>query len=181
MRPEFWTDSTVATMPDSARLLYIGLWCVADDAGYLDWDMESIGMTLLGYRSPAIRRRVIEASAKTLVDARRVILLDCGKHAHIPTLPQYRIGGGNHNERVKKAHFSHGNGGTYKSGTGSVPPQVRTGTDKSRSESLSGSLSESESESLSPRRGANGSTTTGDDEYGRVLADRIQAKLGVPG
>jgi hypothetical protein len=108
VRPEFWTDSTVALMPDSTRLFYIGLWCIADDAGFIEWDEDAIGMQLLGYRSPAARRRVITAAVKTLVGAGRVKLLECGRHAVIPTLPRHAITGGNKSERVKTAHSEHG-------------------------------------------------------------------------
>lgn len=36
VRPEFWADSKVARMSDSVRLFYVGLWCVADDCGYIN-------------------------------------------------------------------------------------------------------------------------------------------------
>src|SRR5919205_256420 len=167
VRPEFWTDSTVSQLPDSTRLLYVGLWCLADDAGYLEWDMAAIGHSLFGYRSLAIQRRVVETATAALVESGRVRVLDCGRHAVIPTLPKWRISGGNVNERLRKAHFEHANGpSTYKFGTG---------TDKSRSESPSVSPSESVSPSVRPPRRGNGSdnrerTTTGPSHVSGTLA-----------
>lgn len=33
IKPEFWQDERIAALPFHARLLYIGLWTIADDAG----------------------------------------------------------------------------------------------------------------------------------------------------
>ena len=46
IKPEFWTDSLMVSMPRDVRLLYIGLWNVADDHGWLPDDAEQIRMLL---------------------------------------------------------------------------------------------------------------------------------------
>ena len=140
VRPDFWDDSLVAQLPDSVRLFYIGLWCVADDAGYMEWDFAKIGAVLMPYRAVAARERLAAKYGAALVDAdERVRVLECGKHAVIPSLVRHRIAGGNKSERTREAHER------------CRYVQVRTqSTDKSRSESLS----PSSSESVSGRRGA---------------------------
>ena len=34
IKPEFWTDEKVVTLPFEARLLFIGMWNFCDDEGY---------------------------------------------------------------------------------------------------------------------------------------------------
>lgn len=86
VKPEYWSDPVTARLSDTAQLLYIGLWNVADDAGYLVWDADTIGAHLRPYENPKRRVRRIEAAAAELVDAGRMQMLACG-HAVIPTLP----------------------------------------------------------------------------------------------
>ena len=107
MRPDFWDDSLVAQLPDSVRLFYIGLWCVADNAGYLEWDFAKIGAVLMPYRAVAARERLAAKYGAALVDAdERVKVLECGKHAVIQTLEAHRIAGGNKNYRIRESHNS---------------------------------------------------------------------------
>ena len=42
IKPEFWTDDTVTECSLSARLLFIGMWNFADDAGNLDRSARQI-------------------------------------------------------------------------------------------------------------------------------------------
>ena len=46
VKPEFWTDSTMAALPLEARLLYVGLWNMADDKGALADDPSEVRLTL---------------------------------------------------------------------------------------------------------------------------------------
>lgn len=46
IKPEFWTDSLMVSMPRDVRLLYIGLWNVSDDHGWLPDDANQIKMLL---------------------------------------------------------------------------------------------------------------------------------------
>ena len=42
IKPEFWSDPTMAAMPFEARLLYVGMWNFADDHGAIDDDPDRI-------------------------------------------------------------------------------------------------------------------------------------------
>lgn len=94
VKPEFWSDPVTARLSDTAQLLYIGLWNVADDAGFLVWEPDTIGAHLRPYETPRRRVKRIEAAAAELVEAGRMDMLECG-HAVIPTLPVHqRLSGG---------------------------------------------------------------------------------------
>jgi hypothetical protein len=115
-----------------------------------------------------IARRETRAGklADGLIEAGRIQLLDCGRHALIPTLERHRIAGGNTSERVKAEHERLCSG------------RVRTPSpDKSRSESLSPSLSESPSP---PRRGRGNGSKNPDEERDEAIG-RARAKLEDPG
>jgi hypothetical protein len=89
VKPAFWTDDRVAHLTYGARLFYIGLWNLADDAGYLEWNEAQVGAELFPYESPRKREKSVGAWMKELVDAKRVVLLDCG-HAVVPTLGEHQ-------------------------------------------------------------------------------------------
>ena len=89
VKPAFWTDARVAAMPPAARLFYIGLWMIADDAGWLRWDLPQIANELYGYESRHRRERDVEAFLRLLVEAERVIVHECG-HVEIPTLTDHQ-------------------------------------------------------------------------------------------
>lgn len=158
VRPEFWSDSKVAPMADSVRLFYIGLWCIADDAGYFEVDLQSIGMILLAGRRPDQRIKTGEAALRVLVDAGRVQLLACGIHGLIPTIPRHRVQGGNQSFATQKVHQEDCT-------DQSVPVRTRPDRPSSKRESKSESVpvrtspsmyvseSESESESVSGSKG----------------------------
>lgn len=85
VKPAFWTDSRVAALPAPARLFYIGLWMLADDAGWLRWDASQVANELYGYESRKRRERDVETFLTLLVKAERVIVYPCG-HVEVPTL-----------------------------------------------------------------------------------------------
>lgn len=85
VKPAFWSDAVVSALPAPARLFYIGLWMVADDAGWLRWDPVQIANELYGYESRKRRERDVETFLALLVTANRVVVHDCG-HAEIPKL-----------------------------------------------------------------------------------------------
>ena len=103
MRPEFWSDPVMGRLPYPCRLFYIGLWNVADDGGYMDWDPEGIGAVLLPYEAPAKRVRLIGDWAEQLVTARRLVILDCGC-AVVPTLPKHQRITGKQSFAVRERH-----------------------------------------------------------------------------
>lgn len=105
VRPEFFSDPVVGRLSPDARLTYIGLWCIADDAGWLDWDPEHIAAMLSPYESVRVRTARMEKAAEALVASGRVILHDCG-HAQIPTLQAHQRIGGNKSFLTRDRHES---------------------------------------------------------------------------
>lgn len=85
VKPAFWTDSTVAALPPAVRLFYIGLWMVADDAGWFRCNVAEIANELYGYDVRSRRERHVAAFLDTLAVAGRIERLDCG-HGRVPTL-----------------------------------------------------------------------------------------------
>lgn len=108
VRREFWTDRRISLLPKSTRLFYIGLWCVADDDGYLRWDLPQIAGELFSFESVKRRETDIEHDAERLIEAGRIVVLDCGRHAAIPTLPEHQRLGGNLVVTYRKEHEREG-------------------------------------------------------------------------
>lgn len=104
VRPEFFTDAKVSGLPTAVRLTYIGLWCVADDAGWLVWDVPEIGAQLYPYESVRVREKRVAAAGEALVEAGRLVTHPCGC-AHIPTLPNHQKIGGNKSFTVRDRHL----------------------------------------------------------------------------
>ncbi len=95
VKPSFFKDARIAALTPAVRLTYIGLWMLADDAGYYRWDVAEAGLELYGYESRAKRERDMTAHLAALVAADRVTELGCG-HILIPTLVDHqRFGGPN--------------------------------------------------------------------------------------
>lgn len=105
VKPEFWSDSDMAELPPPARLTYIGLWNIADDAGWFVADLSHIAHELYGYDGRAQRERTVAEHLYRLQEIGRVIVELCG-HAVIPTLPdhQRQNAATRRVETVKKEH-----------------------------------------------------------------------------
>lgn len=103
VRPEFWSDEIVAALPDGARLFYIGLWNVADDAGWLEWRPSRIGALLYPYESARRRESNITAWALRLTDKARLVIHECGC-AVIPTLPKHQRISGTQSFTIRDLH-----------------------------------------------------------------------------
>lgn len=93
MKPAFWSDAKVAELPEATRLFYIGLWMIADDAGWLRWEPSEVARDLYGYEGRARRERRTAAMFDQLVTAKRVVLHPCG-HAEVPKLSAHQHLGG---------------------------------------------------------------------------------------
>lgn len=106
IRPEFFTDPVTARLSIPVRLIYIGLWCVADDAGWLRWDVASIGAVLFPYDSTRHRERLLEDAGTRLIEAHRMTIHDC-RCAHIPTLERHQKIGGNKSFLARDEHRTH--------------------------------------------------------------------------
>jgi hypothetical protein len=89
VKPAFWADARIAELPEGVRLFYIGLWMVADDAGWLRWDPSQIANELYGYESRRKRERDVETFLALLVTAGRVVVHECG-HVEVPKLTDHQ-------------------------------------------------------------------------------------------
>lgn len=105
VRPEFFSDPVVGRLSPDARLIYIGLWCIADDAGWLEWDVPHIAAMLSPYQSVPVRERMASRAVEALVGAGRVIVHPCGC-AFIPRLADHQKIGGNKSFTVRDRHES---------------------------------------------------------------------------
>jgi hypothetical protein len=103
VRPEFFSDAVIARLPIASRLTYIGLWLVADDAGWLRWDAPSIGAVLYPFDTPAKRERLLAETFDLLMGAGRLESFACGC-VFIPTLSVHQKIGGNKATTIKDAH-----------------------------------------------------------------------------
>ena len=106
MRPEFFSDPTVGRMTPDTRLTYIGLWCIADDAGWLPWDTAHIAAIVYPYQSVPVRERMAARAGEALVAAGRVVLHPCGC-AFIPRLEDHQKIGGNKSFQYRDRHTVH--------------------------------------------------------------------------
>jgi hypothetical protein len=89
IRPAYWTDADLHTrLSADVREFYIGLWMLADDAGYVDWDPVRIGADLYPYRGLAWRSRNIPRWIEAL--GPHVRMLDCGRHLLVPNLEKHQ-------------------------------------------------------------------------------------------
>jgi hypothetical protein len=106
VRPEFFTDPVTGHLPPAVQVAYIGLWCVADDAGWLDWDVPQLGALLYPYKSVRAREALIEKAGTALVAVGRLAVMDCGC-ARIPTLAAHQKIGGNKSYTARDKHETH--------------------------------------------------------------------------
>jgi hypothetical protein len=105
VRPEFFTDHVMGALPADVRLTYIGLWCVADDAGWMTWDVDQIAAQLYPYESIRSRTRRVERACEALRDAGRLVIHECGC-AVVPKLPEHQKIGGNKTFAARERHES---------------------------------------------------------------------------
>lgn len=89
MKPAFWSDAKVAELSERTRLFYIGLWMIADDAGWFRWDASEVARDLYGYESRSTREKRASRMFEELIEAKRVILHPCG-HALIPRMADHQ-------------------------------------------------------------------------------------------
>lgn len=89
VKPAFFKDARMAELTPDERLCYIGLWMLADDAGYLRWDPAEAALELYGYVARDERERAIADHLAVLIAAGRVVNLECG-HLFLPTLTSHQ-------------------------------------------------------------------------------------------
>lgn len=144
IRPEFFADETMAGVADSTRLFYIGLWTLCDDAGYFEARGRQIAAALYPYHGTGRREKLTAAAMAKLIELGRVVMLECGIHGRVPTLPRHGQKGGTKSETYLSRHRT---SCAVRTPSEAVPRS----TDKSSSESVSDSFSDSVSEGAQAR------------------------------
>jgi hypothetical protein len=89
VKPAFFKDARIAELPAPVRLFYIGLWMLADDAGWLWWDVAEVGNELYGYEPRKPRERHAQQYLDALVLSKRVLMHPCG-HIEIPSFTEHQ-------------------------------------------------------------------------------------------
>lgn len=107
VKPSFWVDKTMAGLPEGTRLAYIGLWMLADDEGFIDWDVEQAAAELYPFEAVKRRERLLGERVVQLIDRGRVrSFTDC-RCLHIPTLKGHQRVSGVRSTRYAEAHAKH--------------------------------------------------------------------------
>ena len=107
VKPAFWVDRTMAGLPRPLRLTYIGLWMLADDEGFLPWDVAQAGAELYPFETPKVRERFLAAEVERLIEAGRVVAFEDCHCLHIPTLKTHQRVSGIRSTRYAEAHAKH--------------------------------------------------------------------------
>jgi hypothetical protein len=108
IKPAYWTDPDLHTgLSAAAREFYIGLWMLADDAGWLEWEPRRIGAELYAFLTMPRRLREVEQHRAALcaLDPAdpHLVVHDCG-HAQVPKMPQHQYLGGKPVYTVSRKH-----------------------------------------------------------------------------
>lgn len=162
IRPAFFSDERMSRTSIPTRLIYIGLWTLADDAGFFLWRPAEIAVALFPYESAGRRQRRVETALAELAKLERIRPLECGEHGLIPTLPEHVQKAGNHAYTFQARHENQCRLTLFQSRAkaDSIESLARV-PDKSRSVlvSESGSVSDSDS-GRAPARGLKEAATT---------------------
>lgn len=181
VRPGFWSDARMAALSIPVRLTYIGLWCLADDAGVFIWDAREIAAELYRFEGVKHRERAVIDHLDALLTAGRVELLDCRRHARIPTLPTHRIKGGEQSYGIQARHQQQcaTSEDVALRSTTSEDIGIHRTTSHSVSDSYTDSDSDSDSASLSQRAREDAPQDNGlphIDEETRLLVERLTGR-----
>lgn len=109
IKPSWFLDKELrrGTSAD-AREFYIGLWMLADDGGYLTWDIERIAAELYPYDGVSRRERLVASWAEGLETLNpedpHLVVYSCG-HARVPKMPAHQRIAGKQSIGVKEAHL----------------------------------------------------------------------------
>jgi hypothetical protein len=86
---EYWSDSDLFRRLDaSERELYIGLWMLADDDGWLVRDVAGIAASLFRYEDSGPREARVRAGLRRLAQLGKLTSLRCGC-LHLPAVERY--------------------------------------------------------------------------------------------
>jgi hypothetical protein len=96
---EYWTDSDLFLRLTAAeRELYIGLWMLADDAGWLPRDIEGIGAAVMQYEDRAPRSARVRAGLDRLRDLGKIRSERCC--LYLPAVMKYPRAGNKSTEHL---------------------------------------------------------------------------------
>lgn len=110
IKPSWFLDKELrrGTSAD-AREFYIGLWMLADDGGYLTWDIERIAAELYPYDGVSRRERLVGQWADSLetlnAEEPHLVVYSCG-HARVPKMPAHQRIAGKQSHGIGEAHHS---------------------------------------------------------------------------
>ena len=150
VKPAFWTDKVMAGLPKSARLTYIGLWMLSDDAGWIEWDIDTAGAELFPYESVKRRLRELTSDLEALMAAGRVVRHDCGC-LQVPHLEEHQRISGVRSFRARDAHAKHLLRSTKQAPLSDSPGTVGKGRERNVTES-NGSAGQGQEETTEFRR-----------------------------
>ena len=89
--PGFWGDVVMQKqLSCGERLFYVGLWMLADDAGWFRSDVEEITAEVFRYEPVDAREAAATEMLEHLSKLNRIELVACGRHGRIPALPVYQ-------------------------------------------------------------------------------------------
>ncbi len=74
IKPQFWEDEKLSSIPIQARLLFIGTWTISDDAGVLKGNEKFIKAQIFPY-DDALRLDALKSWIDALVKARMLVPL----------------------------------------------------------------------------------------------------------
>lgn len=89
VKPEFWKDARMAELSEGTRLFYIGSWQLADDAGWIRWDVANIAAELYPFEVRKARENRVNRYSQSLVAQKRLHIHDCG-HAQVPKMASHQ-------------------------------------------------------------------------------------------
>lgn len=102
---EYWSDSDLFLRLSAAdRELYVGLWMLADDAGWMPWDVPAIAAAMYHYEDRAPREAKVRAGVAKLVRIGKVERHKCC--LYLPAVARYPRAGKKTTEH-KAAHQTH--------------------------------------------------------------------------
>lgn len=87
---EYWSDSALFLSLDSSqRELYIGLWMLADDAGWLTRDVPAIAAALYRYEDVAPRVERVLAGIVVLRKLGKIVVPPCRRCLFLDSVAKY--------------------------------------------------------------------------------------------
>ena len=106
---EYWSDSDLfLRLTAEQREVYVGLWTLADDAGWLPRDVPAIAAALFRYEDRAPREPRVRGALDRLRNLGKVQSTRCGC-LHLPSVERYPRAGKKSNEHALE-HRMHSNG-----------------------------------------------------------------------